>query len=275
MSDATEAVEEESFRYQLHRNEFGWQQIPSPALTLVIGKDSIWLVELVDSTTNAVVASSWRADVTATPGVHRPIGRDADVWMPAVVVNAPGWQPLTIGSLKAGPWRDEVPQTTVEYVVADADWPALVHDLGLSPHLTSPHSNAAGISRTDLMRRRRRPGIGLWLIGGAIACLGLLCLYLGASANHSYHVGTPTQVTVTYCTSRGSCNASWTVDGVPKTGQIVSTTRYPVGSSFVGHVHGRNVYAPSAGFLPLVMGGGLTAVAIFMFAISFRRGRRR
>jgi hypothetical protein len=125
------------------------------------------------------------------------------------------------------------------------------------------------------MRGRRWPGIGLWFIGGAIACLGLLCLYLGVDAEHSYHVGTPIQVTVTYCTSSGSCNASWTVDGVPKTGQIVSTTRYPVGSSFVGHVHGRNVYAPSAGFLPLVMGGGLMALAIFMFAISFRRGRRR
>jgi hypothetical protein len=124
-----------------------------PRLAIVAGKEAIWVI---DPNTNALVASAWLAQVTATPAK-----RDDKVWgivaeslrtgrtitVPALVVRVPGLQPLTIGcvelpkNLVRGPrfrfaWRGPVQrEDDIAYWVTGVDWLTLVEKFGLSARL--------------------------------------------------------------------------------------------------------------------------------------------
>jgi hypothetical protein len=126
-----------------------------------------------------------------------------------------------------------------------------------------------------MVRGRQRLGIGGWFIRIVLACLGLLFLYIGVDGMHRYQVGTPTKVTVTYCTSGkgSSCEGTWTINGVSQSGQIMNARlfgAYPVGSSLDAHVVGRTAYTSTAAYFPLGVGGVMTAVAVLLFVRSFR-----
>ena len=260
------AAPEKSFRCLLLPNAVGLQA-PKPTLALDVSNDAI---RLVDPSDNAPVASAWRSQITASPAMHRP-NHGAGIPMPVLVVRAPGWQPLAIGSPEARSWRGEVPQEAPGYVVSDADWPVLVDIFGLGPQLTSRRSRSSG---RRLVRGRQRLGIGGWFVRILLACLGLFFLYMGADTMYRYRVGTPTTVTVTYCTKGkgASCEGTWTKDGVSHTGQIeqgFSNGHATVGSSLQARVWGRTAYTSTAAYLPLAFGSVMTVAAVVLIV---RRG---
>jgi hypothetical protein len=264
------AAPERSFRCLLLPNAVGLQS-PKPALALDVSGDGI---RLVDPSSNEPVASAFRAQVTATPAVHRPRNFGAGIPMPVLVVRAPGWQPLAIGSPGARSWRGEVPQEAAGYVVPDADWPILVDSFGLGPQLASRGLGTAASSGRRLVRGRMRLGFGGWFVRIVLACMGLGLLYLGADTQYRYHVGTPATVTVTYCsTGKGSsCEGTWTIDGVSQTGSIETGFGTSArGSSLDARVLGRTAYTSTAGYPLLLIGGVLTVIVVVMFA---RRGDR-
>jgi hypothetical protein len=268
---ASGAVPQQSFRCLLLPNAVGLQA-PKPTLALDVSKDGTWLV---DPSSNAPVASAWRAQVTAAPATHRPANHAIGMSMPVLVVSAPGWQPLAIGSPGALSWRGEVPAAAAPgYVVSDADWPLLVDHFGLSPQLTSRRAPTAAFSGGRMVRGRQRLGIGGWLFRILVFGFGLLLLYFGANVVHRYQVGTPTKVTVTYCsTGKGAqCTGSWTIDGASQTGQIEELFHdHSVGSTVDAHVLGRTAYTSTAAILPLGIGGAMTIGAV----VSVVRRRRR
>jgi len=124
-----------------------------PRLAIVVGKEAIWVI---DPNTNALVASAWLAQVTATPakrvdkvwGVAAESWRTRTVTVPALVVGVPGLQPLTIGCLEPPKnlwvpvrfrfsWRGEVQrEDDVAYWVTGVDWLTLVETVGLAARLT-------------------------------------------------------------------------------------------------------------------------------------------
>jgi hypothetical protein len=267
MSGVPGAAPEGSFRCLLLPNAAGLQ-VPKPTLSLDFNSDTIRLVDPSDGTQ---VASAWRSQITATPAMHRPPNYGAGVPMPVLVVRAPGWQPLAIGSPGARSWRGEVPQEAPGYVVSDEDWPALVGNFGLGPQLTSRYSPTS-VGR--LLRGRRRLGIGGWFGRILLACLGLFLLYLGANTVHKYHVGTPTTVTVTYCsTGKGSsCGGTWTIDGVSQRGSIERGFSSPApGSSLQARVWGHTAYTATASY-PLFVWGSVITVGVVVSSV--RRVKR-
>lgn len=272
MLGASGAAPEESFRCLLLPNAVGLQS-PKPTMALDVSQDGI---RLVDPSSNVPVASASRAQITATPALHRSGNYDAGLPMPVLVVRAPGWQPLAIGSPGARSWRGEVPQEAAAgYVVSDADWPVLVDHFGLGPQLTSRRLGTAASSGRRLVRGRMRLGFGGWFVRIVVACLGLFFLYMGADVIYRYQVGTPTKVTVTYCTKGkgSSCYGTWTINGVSRTGQIQESFGgdHPVGSSLDAHVWGRTAYTSTAGYPLLGFGGVLTVIVVVLFV---RRGNR-
>jgi hypothetical protein len=272
MLGASGGAAEQPFRCLLLPNAVGLQT-PKPTLALDVSRDGI---RLVDPSSNVPVASAWRAQITATPALHRLGNYDAGIPMPVLVVRAPGWQPLVIGSPGARSWRGEVPQAAAGYVVSDADWPVLVDNFGLGPQLTSRRLRTAASSRRRMVRGRERLGIGGWFIRIVVACLGLFFLYMGAATLYRYQVGTPTKVTVTYCTKgKGSyCQGKWTINGVSRTGRIeqgFSNGGASVGSSLDAHVWGRTAYTSTAAYLPLAFGGVMTLIVVVWLV---RRGNR-
>ena len=191
--------------------------------------------------------------------------------MPVLVVRAPGWQPLAIGSPDGRSWRGEVPEEAPGYVVSDEDWPALVDSFGLGPQLSSRRSRTAG---GRLARGRRRLGMGAWFGRIAFACRGLFLLYLGVNDMHRYHDGTPATVTVTHCgTGKGStCGGTWTVDGVSQTGSIERGFSSPAaGSSLEARVWGHTAYMSTSPY-PSFAWGAVITVGV---AVSFVRRRKR
>jgi hypothetical protein len=270
MFGASGAAPEESFRCLLLPNAVGLQA-PKPTLALDVSKDA---VRVIDPSNNAPVASASRAQINATPALERPANYGMGIPMPVLVVRAPGWQPLVIGSLGARSWRGEVPQEAASgYVVSDADWPVLVDIFGLGPQLTSRRLRTSG---RRLVRGRQRLGIGGWFVRIVLGCLGPFFLCLGADTMYRYHVGTPTTVKVTYC-SKGkgaSCEGTWTNNGVSQTGRIeqgFGNGGASVGSSLEAHVWGRTAYTSTAAYMPLAFGGVMTVVAVVLFV---RRGNR-
>lgn len=266
------ALPEGSFRCLLVPNAVGLQS-PKPTLALDVSRDEI---RLGDAGGNEQGASAWRAQVTATPAVHRLGNNDAGIPMPVLVVRAPGWQPLAIGSPGARSWRGEVAQEAAGYVVSDADWPALVDIFGLGSQLTSHRSRTASGRR--LGRGRQRVGFGGWFMRIVLACLGVLFLYMAVDYMHWYQAGTPTTVTVTHCTSgRGAyCEGKWTVNGWSQSGQIMNSKifgAYPVGSSLDVHIWKGTAYTSTAAYFPLGVGVLMTGGAVFSFIGSFRRNR--
>lgn len=137
------------------RNEF-MRSLSRPRLAIDVGPNALWVV---DPNTNAVIASAWPQQVTATPMVFRPklpfgtlLGGGvasyamSRYWSTAVGMraNIPGMQPLTFscrdsvsGLDKRFSWPGDVPteRTWAEYEVSGTDWLTLVEIFGLARHL--------------------------------------------------------------------------------------------------------------------------------------------
>jgi hypothetical protein len=129
---------------------------PQPSLAMDVGKDAIWVTDL---NTNALMASAWLAQVTATPAENRTDVYRGGTWtMPILVVGVPGLRPLAIGcgdspdpawprvSYSLGKvveggvfrfsWQGAVRrENQPDYVVSGADWLTLVEKFGLARHL--------------------------------------------------------------------------------------------------------------------------------------------
>jgi hypothetical protein len=129
---------------------------PRPRLAIDVGKDAIWVIDL---STNALIASAWRAQVTATPAnwTYRTIVGTHSA--PLLVVPVPGLPPLFIGAygrdvaswtwfgifkyrfswrggvqeLHRPAWGPQAPPPT--YYVSGVDWFTLVEKFGLAPYL--------------------------------------------------------------------------------------------------------------------------------------------
>jgi hypothetical protein len=113
-----------------------------PSLALDVGADAI---RVIDLNTNALIASASPAQVTATPETYRY--RSLSWRSPVLVVDAPGWQPLTItcvdrvDNMRLTPrfsWRGEAPERwdkPAAYMVSGRDWLTLVEKCGLARYL--------------------------------------------------------------------------------------------------------------------------------------------
>lgn len=113
-----------------------------PSLAIDVGKDAIWVMDL---TTNALVASAWLPQVTATPTEYGKL--------PILAVGVPGVHPLSIGCAdhgRHGPewsyvqgarwcrfsWRDALPGAVQPaFWASGADFLTLVDKFGLAPNL--------------------------------------------------------------------------------------------------------------------------------------------
>jgi hypothetical protein len=137
---------------------------PQPSLAIDVGKDAIWVI---DPNTNALMASAWLAQMTATPAENITYVMRAGNWpTPVLVVCVPGLQPLTIGcpdspdpgwprvsysavGVKSGvvrfSWRGEVyRENQPDYLVSGADWLTLVEKFGLAPQLEDTATRVRG-----------------------------------------------------------------------------------------------------------------------------------
>jgi hypothetical protein len=117
----------------------------------------------------------------------------------------------------------------------------------------------------------------LIVVGGMalVAVPSLVMFLVGALVYHSYSAGTPTTATVMDCNhgSRKSCEATWSIGGVPGYGPISGglfdgTDR--VGSTHDVRVHGRTAYTPNSWTTPSVIGGCVLVGGLFVvFVVSF------
>jgi hypothetical protein len=127
-----------------------------PRLAIEVGADAI---RVIDPNTNALIASTSPAHVTATPVTYRPTQRhwfpsvghvisDAatNYWStaPGMRVSIPGMAPLTIGCRdtvtgldQRFSWPHDVPSehARADYEVSGTDWLTLVEKFGLAPYL--------------------------------------------------------------------------------------------------------------------------------------------
>ena len=132
------------------------QSANQPRLAIDVGADAI---RVIDPNSNALIASTSPAQVTATPVIYRPssmhlfpslghLMSDAATtyWSTTLGmhVSVPGLPPLTIGCQDSDSgldhrfsWAGNVPteDARAEYVVTGADWLTLVEKFGLAPHL--------------------------------------------------------------------------------------------------------------------------------------------
>ncbi len=162
---------------------------PQPSLAIDVGDDAI---SVIDSKSNARVASAPLAQVTATPAQSsRSNPYMATMTMPVLVVCVPDSQPLTIGCPdSAGPlratwrgktkltyrfsWRGEVPsEHEPAYVVSDADWLTLAEKLGLAANLEdAAGAGAPPAGAWTAFRPARRRRTNLWIFA-LIAFFGI------------------------------------------------------------------------------------------------------
>jgi|SRR3954471_12199379 hypothetical protein len=117
---------------QLHpvwwRQLYRWLRLdfrrPRPDVAIDMGSDTLTVTDL---STNALISTAPLAQVTAKPAIHSRTRSDAaDVVYPVLIVDVPGMQPLTIGSLAIGyqdffdgwntrfTWRGNVPSLPSE-----------------------------------------------------------------------------------------------------------------------------------------------------------------
>jgi hypothetical protein len=120
-----------------------------PSLAVDVGKDAIWLM---DASTNALVASAWLSEVTATAATR--LGnyferQYAPRGVPILIVCIPSAQRLTIGCVEPAKgfslfknayrfsWRGTVAQEKAApaYYATGADWLTLVEKFDLAPYL--------------------------------------------------------------------------------------------------------------------------------------------
>jgi hypothetical protein len=123
-------------------------------LALDVGKDAMWMIDWPAS--NALIASAWRAQVTATPALSDDRYRTTGMPVPVLVVQVPG-APDVFNHLIIGPrnygydalvrrgwgfvwrysWSVAVPREkkSPTHLVTGAQWFALVETFGLAPYL--------------------------------------------------------------------------------------------------------------------------------------------
>ena len=161
MPDGSAATPGEAIRYLLYEIAPGFK---TRVVAIDIGQDAIWVrqsyvrttfrVPRFDPENSALMASAWRAEVTAAPAV---CPTRTDEWV-VLILCVPGQQPLTIGcredvgsqwnaqhdDVKLGrsrsatrlSWRGNVSEVnTPAYWAPGQDWVALVEKFGLVPYL--------------------------------------------------------------------------------------------------------------------------------------------
>jgi hypothetical protein len=113
-----------------------------------------------------------------------------------------------------------------------------------------------------------------WFATIIVAGLALFGFGWGAHDLNQYRVGTPTTATVTACGGGGKmggyCTGTWSIDGVPQTGDIEHGFIPPVGSSLDVRVSGGAAYTADASILSF--GVGVLFTLVF---VGFVWGRRR
>ena len=155
--DEESAASGEPIRCQLFVNLAnpwgGGGSLQNPSLVIDLAKDPI---RVIDPNTNALIASSQLAQVTATPETYTYLDPEVSggrsCTMPVLVVGVPGLQPLTIQPREARrsffiwqsrfSWRGKVRGVSEgygewakarrpAYTVTDTEWRALAEKLGL------------------------------------------------------------------------------------------------------------------------------------------------
>ncbi len=144
--------------FAFRKREQFMRSLSQPRLAIDVGPDAI---RVIDPTTNALIASTSPAQVTATPVVFRPMQRHhwipnlgnvisaaaTNYWStsPGMRVSVPGMPPLTIGCRDSNDlglgfrfsWPDNAPteDARADYEVSGTDWLTLVAKFGLVSHL--------------------------------------------------------------------------------------------------------------------------------------------
>lgn len=121
--------------------------LSQPNVILDVDNDAI---RVSDANGDALNASAWRSQVTATPAIFQPgsvTSGDGSTYdyqaVTGLVVDLPGVPPLTIGCIDmVGSqlrflWQGNVPRRVERpaHVISGGDWSALAEVFGLTPHL--------------------------------------------------------------------------------------------------------------------------------------------
>jgi hypothetical protein len=165
-----------------------------PALALDVANDAVWVI---DADTTALVASSSRTQVTATPVRCKHVESDGDststYWQPVLVLGVPGLQPLTIGTNRTKHskwggrayqyvWRDKVARADKpNYLVKEEQWRELAEKFGLGT-LVVDRLASGDIARSE--RRGRILGIAGIAFFLLVVLLGWITRHLAWVHNH-------------------------------------------------------------------------------------------
>jgi hypothetical protein len=283
-------------RCLLHEYGGGWTGL-SRRVAIDLGPDTI-SVSAIDGQTSALLASTGRAQVSATPAAFTAAKQDRGRTMPVLIVRVAGMQPLTIGCdvpaanpvmalLAPRPrfwWRGKVPWVkTPTYAVGADDWLKLVENLGLGPYLddkTNPHRNETGsrwvTSAQDLEaaaqtgRDRRSPWT--WFLTIVLAVLAFLGFFFGGVNCYRYLAGTPTTATIIDCSNRSNCRATWSAGGASQTGPIAVEFSTPrVGSSLDVRVADGIARTATFWLGGFVVGAVLLGCSLLLFVLTRSR----
>jgi cyclophilin family peptidyl-prolyl cis-trans isomerase len=142
-------------------------QPAGPPLILDMGPNGA--IQLTDPATNALVASTWLAEVKARPARFSASGGESGgsgPRQPVLIVDVPGWQRLRIGTAPHSPhyyryvWRgrarpmwESLGARKPEYEVTEAQWLTLVQTFGLGNRVVDD------VASGKLQRRERRDTI--------------------------------------------------------------------------------------------------------------------
>jgi hypothetical protein len=186
-----------------------FNRLKPAAPPLVLDIQTNGAIRLTDPDTKALVASTWLAEVTATPAEYRCRAENSPSYtQPLLLVDVPGLQPLRIGarpmgSGNGGPnfrydWRGSVhaPNWILDwilslvswlrgssrirgakepaYVVTEAEWLTLVEKFGLGSRVVDEHASG------KIERRNRRKKIMFY------AELALILIVLAVAAYMQY-----------------------------------------------------------------------------------------
>ncbi len=256
-------------------------------------------VSIIDPKTDMVIASAAAAQVTATPAMfEKDISSDRDdtrTTMPVVIVSVPGSRPLSIGCLEscdtAGVgsddlrfwWRGTVPWVRPPaYVAWNADWRALVKNVGLAPYLHDSADAQPGwgdrewiTSQQDVTAAaktgRDRRSTHLWAFTPLGVGLAMFLLFFSARSLYEYHTGIPTTATVTDCATHSTCVGTWSIGGVAESGALPQ--KAAIGSTLEVRVSNGKLYSKSQWLKSALFGGGVLVATIALFvADRSRRG---
>ena len=132
----------------------------APPLVLDVGTNGA--IRVIDANTNALIASDWLENVTATPAKWKRYADENNegYTQPLVIVDVPGLQPLRIGARPTDTtswsglqfrygWRGMVGGADQPaYAVTEAEWPTLVEKLGLGTLVIDDYGSGK-IARRD------------------------------------------------------------------------------------------------------------------------------